>query len=650
MGEPQRKRAMKRLLQDLEELKKSPVANVSAAPLDSDMFEWHCNFKLDDNVYHLILFFPENYPYRSPSAEFVPHGFQYHGGATKNGKKGTQVCLSIFSDFADWHREWANDKAMGWSPGYTVQTVLLNMLSFLIEVQSANSALGGTNEANLKRNQKFKCSDCGHNFKKPYPELPKESETTVSPPAAEDGKPHIVCYISKAPFKVVKPKCREELYGYGLIKSGPDHRPSLTTPCEFLTGDSFYSMQKSVGNVQSIMKEDLAFFLPLYIHPKHGEEIKATFEETMRAVSKILPGCKRDSTPMETIILRVIPNLMAATVVEFSKGTQHASDNHLSGYFALHRLFLWALKEYPKMQDMLEEKLKEFITDEDHRSKKACPHIGEWLMLLSASNKYTWQDASDAYLSESWRRNVMWYVKDDAKLGFMDTPQNYRLEKTLQATAVSRKILAFQVLFLDIAMPKSMTRDNVVKRYDENFGFPTTKMVAEMKAACSKIETMKSYEDWFKVLRLDPIPDDKLFEKLIESLEFAINTDGYHWSFWKGAGGWTEALKRYKATAGADSKKGKEVKHGKAQGAKKNDKDCASSTEDLKGKSKNSKKTVKEEGAKKPKGRATKRKVKDDDSDTDEEEEVQNAKGRGRGKRAATVPSPGKKPVAKKRP
>ena len=56
-----------------------------------------------------------------------------------------------------------------------------------------------------------------------------------------------------------------------------------------------------------------------------------------------------------------------------------------------------------------------------------------------------WQDAADAYLSESWKRNVMWYVKDDATLGFLDTDKKYRLEHTLQAIAVSRKLLAFQV-------------------------------------------------------------------------------------------------------------------------------------------------------------------------------------------------------------
>ena len=56
-----------------------------------------------------------------------------------------------------------------------------------------------------------------------------------------------------------------------------------------------------------------------------------------------------------------------------------------------------------------------------------------------------------------------------------------------------------QVLFLDIAMPPGMSRDQIIKRYDDNCGFPTDKMVTEMKAACTKIENMKTYDDWFKV-------------------------------------------------------------------------------------------------------------------------------------------------------
>ena len=79
---------------------------------------------------------------------------------------------------------------------------------------------------------------------------------------------------------------------------------------------------------------------------------------TIHQVAAVLPKCNPKKTPVEEIVMRVIPNLMSATVVEFSKGTQHTSDNHLSGYFALHRLLIWAIEEYPELQDKIDAKLK----------------------------------------------------------------------------------------------------------------------------------------------------------------------------------------------------------------------------------------------------------------------------------------------------
>lgn len=93
----------------------------------------------------------------------------------------------------------------------------------------------------------------------------------------------------------------------------------------------------------------------------------------------------------------------------------------------------------------------------------------------------------------------MWYVKEDAKLGFLDTDKPYRINQTFERTAVSRKLLAFQVLFLDIAMPKDKTRKDLIKRYDANLGFPTAEMVKVMKDSIEKLKNVKTYKDWFDV-------------------------------------------------------------------------------------------------------------------------------------------------------
>ena len=270
MGDAVRKRAMKRLMQDLEEIRQSPVGNVSAVPLDSDIFEWHCNFQFGDAVYHLILFFPTNYPYESPSAEFVPRGYQFTAGATDRGTKGVKICLSIFSDFAKYHTEWANEKNMGWSPGYTVQTVLLNLVSFLAETSSGNAWAEQVHANNAKLAKGFTCSDCGHTHDTPYPQF--EEASKAKPKAggkanSSEDEFRIVDYISKEAYAGAKPKTADDLYGYGLVSSGPKHRPSLTSPCEFVKAESFHSMQKSVGKVESVMREELFCFLPLYIKP-----------------------------------------------------------------------------------------------------------------------------------------------------------------------------------------------------------------------------------------------------------------------------------------------------------------------------------------------------------------------------------------------
>lgn len=640
----QKKRAMRRLMLDLEELRREPVANVSAAPLDENMFEWHCNFKCEDTIYHLILYLPEDYPYNSPSAEFVPVGFRYNSGATMPGKKGTKVCLNIFADFAYIHTEWKDQKGLGWSPGYTIQTILLNVVAFLAETQSGDSGwMKDTYQHNLKLSKSFKCDDCGHNFKKPFPPLdagtPEKSskkDTKKGGKSSDDNANVPVCYISKQKFKTVKPKSNEELFGYGLIVSGPSHRPALTTPCEFLTLEQFNGMKKSAGKVHSVMKEEISYFLPLYIHPIHGSEIKNQFELTLNEVAKILPKCKPNKTPIEEMIIKVVPNLMSATVVEFSKGTQHTSDNALNGYFALHRLLLWALETYPRLEKECDRRLKEFIEDENNRSKKACPHIGEWLMLLSASWKYRWQDTAEAYLSESWKRNVMWYVKEDSKLGMLDTDKAYRLKETYERTKVSRKLLAFQVLFLDIAMPKGKSRAELIRRYDNNLGFPTPDMVKDMKESVKRIESMATYTDWYNVLKIKPLTDQQIFDKLVKCVEYAIYTDGYNWSFWKTGGGWGEVLRRYKPY------KPKEKKDDEAESSGKGGKG---------GKSTKDKKEEKPKPAVKGRGRGKKAKDMevDDESEEEEEEVKPKGRGRGRGKRKAEEPAVGARGGKRKR-
>lgn len=60
--------------------------------------------------------------------------------------------------------------------------------------------------------------------------------------------------------------------------------------------------------------------------------------------------------------------------------------------------------------------------------------------------------------------------------------------------------ISLKVLFLDIAMPKGKSRKELIKRYDDNLGFPTPDMVKEMKDSVETINNMKTFSDWYKVM------------------------------------------------------------------------------------------------------------------------------------------------------
>jgi uncharacterized membrane protein YgcG len=149
-------------------------------------------------------------------------------------------------------------------------------------------------------------------------------------------------------------------------------------------------------------------------------------------------------------------------------------------------------------------------------------------------------------LQENFERNVMWYLKENASLA--DTKNNStRLPETFRLTEVSRNLLAFQVLFLDIARPSGMKLKEITDRYDTNFGQPTTEMETAMKAAgilnalvvylsfpVKQIKAVKDYPSWFKIIKVEYPGDEKFATILANSVDAAQGKQGY---FQGGGGG-----------------------------------------------------------------------------------------------------------------
>lgn len=150
---------LKRLQKEFIAIKKSPVDNVIAVPNESNMLEWHYvifgpkDTPYEDGVYHGVLRFPQDYPYKPPSILMY----------TKNGrfKTHTRLCLSM----SDYHPET-------WNPMWSVSSILSGLLSFMIDNQptlGSIEASDSTRRAFAQSSMKENCADA--TFRKLFPEL-----------------------------------------------------------------------------------------------------------------------------------------------------------------------------------------------------------------------------------------------------------------------------------------------------------------------------------------------------------------------------------------------------------------------------------------------------------------------------------------------
>ncbi|EJD52887.1 UBC-like protein [Auricularia subglabra TFB-10046 SS5] len=109
--------AVKRILQEARELANDPSTDYVAAPLEDDIFEWHCTIRgspgteFEGGLYHVRIQLPGEYPFRPPSIMML----------TPNGRfeLNTKICIS----FTNYHEEL-------WQPAWGVRTAIIGLQGF----------------------------------------------------------------------------------------------------------------------------------------------------------------------------------------------------------------------------------------------------------------------------------------------------------------------------------------------------------------------------------------------------------------------------------------------------------------------------------------------------------------------------------------
>jgi len=173
--------AIKRLSKDYLQYKENEndFTLISAKPLENNLFEWHVNICAPDGPYanlplHFILKFPENYPAAPPDVRLCSRIDHPNVFGEWDGTDAAWICLDMLKEYT------VKTKYEGWSSVYTVQSILLQLQSFLFSENvpqdyggSQNLELGNCSVvSSINRIKKFRCP-CGHCIEKPSPALPK---------------------------------------------------------------------------------------------------------------------------------------------------------------------------------------------------------------------------------------------------------------------------------------------------------------------------------------------------------------------------------------------------------------------------------------------------------------------------------------------
>ncbi|KAL1741711.1 ubiquitin-conjugating enzyme/RWD-like protein [Schizophyllum fasciatum] len=124
--------AIKRIMLEARELANDPCTDYVAAPLEDDIFEWHCTLRgpadteFEGGLYHFRITLPPEYPFRPPSIIML----------TPNGR--FELNTKLFTSHSPYR---TLDHEELWQPAWGVRTAIVGLQGFF--------PLKGTNAVGL---------------------------------------------------------------------------------------------------------------------------------------------------------------------------------------------------------------------------------------------------------------------------------------------------------------------------------------------------------------------------------------------------------------------------------------------------------------------------------------------------------------------
>ncbi|KAK4688801.1 ubiquitin-conjugating enzyme E2 J1, partial [Tremellales sp. Uapishka_1] len=221
-----RSTAVKRIMQEASELAAGQDDDFTAAPLENDIFEWHCTMRgvegteYEGGLYHLRIVLPPSYPMSAPDIILM----------TPNGRfeLGKKICIDGLTSF----------HAGSWQPAWGVRTAILGLRSFWMQGGEALSAIGALNYSKDERkrlaklSREWSCPTCGvQNCQQLFEKVgrePYDEATTPTGTATDDNPPFPV--VASEPELVQPSLTPFPLPSHSATTTRPVTTTTLSTP------------------------------------------------------------------------------------------------------------------------------------------------------------------------------------------------------------------------------------------------------------------------------------------------------------------------------------------------------------------------------------------------------------------------------------
>ncbi|KAJ2930088.1 hypothetical protein H1R20_g7012, partial [Candolleomyces eurysporus] len=172
--------AVKRIMQEARELSNDPSTDYHAAPLEDDIFEWHCTLRgspgteFEGGLYHFRIVLPAEYPFRPPSILMLTPSGRF--------ELNTKICIS----FTNYHEEL-------WQPAWGVRTAIVGLQGFFPLRGQVAAGVGSVESPASERrrlallSRDWVCPHCNVPNKELLPDpTPESAKPTSNAPVPEE--------------------------------------------------------------------------------------------------------------------------------------------------------------------------------------------------------------------------------------------------------------------------------------------------------------------------------------------------------------------------------------------------------------------------------------------------------------------------------